>query len=304
MSRLCPSRARSCYCLCLVVNLSPVDLGTESRRDLADLRHEPHFDDDAFGIAVNEDLGVPDDDGDPAWQDEEQESLSHAIRDMLGARATTRKYKDARTWRQRVQNLDANWKQAIPRLVKAYLEWRYGTSKPVDEPSDVIPATTTMNILDIYTTSTTADISRSTKSLVEDLVLGGYLGTSPLYPSLAISLKTLELFRSLRKFKPSFSVEAFTKLLCYYYYVGGLFNCTECERADVIVYRSHTTGTTERQSLMRSTYILSSSVISANKSWALWVVRLRIGGQRTAVQHVHITVHVVRNLTSVCTFRC
>ena len=54
---------------------------------------------------------------------------------------------------------------------------------------------------------------------VEALVLNGYLSNVPKYPSLAFSLRTLEHFRVLRLFQPSFSVEAFVKLLCHYYKV-------------------------------------------------------------------------------------
>ncbi|KAI9059827.1 hypothetical protein FKP32DRAFT_1613970 [Trametes sanguinea] len=42
----------------------------------------------------------------------------------------------------------------------------------------------------------------------------GYLATSPISPSLAITFNTLEHFRLLRLRKPSFSIEAFAKVLC------------------------------------------------------------------------------------------
>ncbi|KAI0744667.1 hypothetical protein C8Q76DRAFT_764263 [Earliella scabrosa] len=138
---------------------------------------------------------------------------------MSDVSATTRQYKDARTWRQCRQNLDTNWKNALPKLTVAYKEWRYGTATSESSDPEVLPLTAEMDVLDIYSTATTATIKRSDRSFAEDLVLHGFLGTSPLHPTLAISLKTLELFCCLRIFKPSFSVEAFTKLLCYLYYV-------------------------------------------------------------------------------------
>ncbi|KAI0712638.1 hypothetical protein C8Q76DRAFT_769169 [Earliella scabrosa] len=140
-----------------------------------------------------------------------------STRATSGKITTTRQYKDARTWRQRRQNLDANWKNALPKLTTAYMEWRYDS--PTSPDPEVLPSTVEIDVLDIYSTATTAVIKRSDRSFAEDLVLHGFLGTSPLHPSLAISLKTLELFRCLRIFKPSFSAEAFTKLLCYLYYV-------------------------------------------------------------------------------------
>jgi hypothetical protein len=51
------------------------------------------------------------------------------------------------------------------------------------------------------------------------LVEMGYLGSSPDKPELAISLKTLELYTILRRRKPSYSFEAFAKVLCDLYQV-------------------------------------------------------------------------------------
>ncbi|KAI0686976.1 hypothetical protein C8Q76DRAFT_772245 [Earliella scabrosa] len=195
-------------------------LGQESRNDLADLRGEEYA--DTFDNNIHEDLDLVDPevghDDNNEWEDVVQPALEHAIRDLLGARATTKQYKDARTWRQRKRNLDTNWNNAIPKLCSAYTQWRYGPATPSCD-SEVLPETSEINVLDIYSTATTATITRSERSLVEDLVLHGYLGTSPLFPSLAVSLKTLELLRCLKLFKPSFSMEAFAKLLCYLYHV-------------------------------------------------------------------------------------
>ncbi len=45
----------------------------------------------------------------------------------------------------------------------------------------------------------------------------GYLANSPEAPTIAVSFRTLELFRTLRIFKASFSIEAFTKVICHHY---------------------------------------------------------------------------------------
>ena len=55
--------------------------------------------------------------------------------------------------------------------------------------------------------------------IAEALVLNGYLGTSPQSPSLAVSLKSLDLYHRIRLRKPSFSCEAFTKVVCDLYAV-------------------------------------------------------------------------------------
>ena len=78
-----------------------------------------------------------------------------------------------------------------------------------------------LEALDIYTLETSVDIPCSDKELpIEALVKNGYLGNSPATPSLAISFKTLELFRRIRLRKSSFSVEAFVKVVCDMYSVG------------------------------------------------------------------------------------
>ncbi|EMD33855.1 hypothetical protein CERSUDRAFT_55723, partial [Gelatoporia subvermispora B] len=77
----------------------------------------------------------------------------------------------------------------------------------------------TIDVVDMYTMDSTTHISRTedSRSVAEALAQHGYLATSPTNPSLAISFKTLELFRRLRLRKPSFSVEAFTKVVCDFY---------------------------------------------------------------------------------------
>lgn len=138
--------------------------------------------------------------------------------------------KDTRTWAQRVQNLDDNWKPKIPLLVTAYLKYQHISSQQTDPAASTLnhgsdqPDTTetcTIGVLDIYSCDSTAVVAIAEgQTLAEALVTAGYLGTTPISPTLAISLKTLELFRCIRLFKASFSTEAFTKLLCHQYYVS------------------------------------------------------------------------------------
>ncbi|KAG2126016.1 hypothetical protein DEU56DRAFT_700369, partial [Suillus clintonianus] len=71
-------------------------------------------------------------------------------------------------------------------------------------------------VVDIFTLDTEVLISRDADCLSPSaaLVRAGYLGHVPHAPSLAFSLHTLEYFRLLRARKPSFSIEAFAKVLC------------------------------------------------------------------------------------------
>ncbi|KAG2120942.1 uncharacterized protein F5147DRAFT_741824 [Suillus discolor] len=73
--------------------------------------------------------------------------------------------------------------------------------------------------IDIYTLSNTTHIQCHTnvKTVSEALVLNSYIGATPESPSIAISLRTLELYYRIRLQKPSFSAEAFMKVLCDLY---------------------------------------------------------------------------------------
>ena len=128
------------------------------------------------------------------------------------------------------------------------MKWRYTTtaSHPpsptmVDQssptpPRNVLPPTDSgfpLEVLDIYTLETSATIPCSSGDLpIHALVKSGYLGNSPVTPSLAISLRTLELLWRIWLRKSSFSVEAFAKVVCdlysaspiYFHHSSALFN--------------------------------------------------------------------------------
>ncbi|KAL7283095.1 hypothetical protein ACG7TL_002520, partial [Trametes sanguinea] len=197
-------------------------LSAESLHLLATMRGESSApsEDPPLQDVIMADAEVNDD----GWEDEPaeeedrgQESMAYAIRDLLESRPNFRKYKDTRTWRRRVRNLDENWRPLLPHLVDAYPAWRNGDATPQDpSPSEY---DFEIDVLDFYSTSRATVVPRAADVLspAEALVRHGYLGNVPLNPSLAVSLKTLELLRVFRLFKPSLSFEAFTKMLCYMY---------------------------------------------------------------------------------------
>lgn len=78
-----------------------------------------------------------------------------------------------------------------------------------------------MPVIDIFSLETTAHISRtgSSASVAVALIHEGYLGASPENPQIAISLRTLELYDRIRARKVSYSIEAFSKVLCDLYKV-------------------------------------------------------------------------------------
>ncbi|KIY44302.1 hypothetical protein FISHEDRAFT_51728 [Fistulina hepatica ATCC 64428] len=79
-------------------------------------------------------------------------------------------------------------------------------------------------IINIFTLDKTIHARRSAKKhTVPALAQQGYLAASPLNPTLAFGIDTLELYRKIHICKPSFSVEVFTKVICDSYNVTFSF---------------------------------------------------------------------------------
>ena len=76
--------------------------------------------------------------------------------------------------------------------------------------------------IDIYSLSTSIKIrvsSVGTDTTASALTELGFIGNVPFKPSVAVSIKTLELYHLLRRRKPSFRVEAFVKVISDLYLV-------------------------------------------------------------------------------------
>ncbi|KAI0674940.1 hypothetical protein C8Q78DRAFT_1075288 [Trametes maxima] len=201
-----------------------LSLGTNERELLDELGASSHSNSGPGTQGDNDDMEI--DVGYSAdaaeWVDiEDDDEAATQIRDILSLRSGVFRAKDDRTWAHRVTNRDQNWEPLIPKLVNAFLQWRKGGLSVDDAAKDDTGNTITfpIDIIDFHTLHYEARIPASSQcgTRAEWLVLSGYLGTTPIQPSLAISLKTLELFRSIRLFKASFSVEAFARLICHYY---------------------------------------------------------------------------------------
>jgi hypothetical protein len=80
----------------------------------------------------------------------------------------------------------------------------------------------TIDCVYLYTLSTSIHVPHTASiTAAQALMIQGYLVTSPMDPILAISVKTLELFRRLDCYKASLSVEAYAKVLCDLYTVSN-----------------------------------------------------------------------------------
>ncbi|KAF9054922.1 hypothetical protein BDP27DRAFT_1242445 [Rhodocollybia butyracea] len=138
------------------------------------------------------------------------------LRDFIGVNKWhgRRKYKDARTWKQRIQRFNNAWASIITELVDEYICWKYNSKPSTCSPSDSWEFS--IEIIDVHSLTRQTTIYRDSETKATSaLVRAGYLPASPESPSVAVSLRTLELFYAMRLFKPNFSVEAFAKMVCY-----------------------------------------------------------------------------------------
>ena len=80
----------------------------------------------------------------------------------------------------------------------------------------------TVDTYDLWTLNQSLTVMRkqSSDSAALDIMAHGYLVKSPTQPTVAISMRTLELLYRLRQRKASFSIEAFAKVICDYYQVS------------------------------------------------------------------------------------
>lgn len=178
---------------------------------------------DAAGL----DLGFNSDHSDlEQTQTDAVQNIIVDIRDVVGLRKWHGRHKyRAQTWKQHIHRFNEAWAAIIDDLVKDYIHWKYGTSPPTSQRQPPPTAESsewdfTVEVLDVYTLDCEATVHRdSDTKATTALVQAGYLAASPVIPSFAVSLRTLELLRTIRLFKPNFSIEAFAKVTCHLYAV-------------------------------------------------------------------------------------
>jgi hypothetical protein len=134
----------------------------------------------------------------------------------------SRKRADHRSWGQRLERENANWDDIIQPLTAALLQFNMKANPtPAHEDSEPAPNGSfiySVAVANIYTLVSTVTVaSESTPSIPESLMKIGYLATTPVSPSMAISISTLELYRRIRLRQPSFSFQGFAKVICDLY---------------------------------------------------------------------------------------
>ncbi|PPQ79249.1 hypothetical protein CVT24_007507 [Panaeolus cyanescens] len=188
--------------------------------------------------------GAHDIDPNVEWVDVNDEMDPVSVAKIVDAAVVDPKWsqryvRDTRSWKQRSTRVEQNWAPQLQELTEAYLRWTYPKPTPTPtKPQELTPDTDSMDTdpnnveqdkhqydfeitaVNLYTLETKTLIQRRADQTTSTALMeAGYLGNSPINPSLALSVKTLQLYLTIRQRKPSFSFEAMAKVLCDLYQI-------------------------------------------------------------------------------------
>ncbi|KAI0078046.1 hypothetical protein K474DRAFT_1683961 [Panus rudis PR-1116 ss-1] len=140
------------------------------------------------------------------------EVFLHALRDLKHSNR-------GKSWRERRTAEFNSWLAVMDDLVQSFVSWKYGMNANTMATAGMDASSGTpytIEVYDLWTLEQQKTILRPPESVCPalDFALHGYLTRSALSPSIAISFRTLEHYHVLRSRKPSFSAEAFAKVLC------------------------------------------------------------------------------------------
>ncbi|PIL29409.1 hypothetical protein GSI_09461 [Ganoderma sinense ZZ0214-1] len=121
---------------------------------------------------------------------------------------TKRKRVDGRLRHDRTERQNMQWQIHRDDLIHAYLEWQAGLCPDETDLEDALPPFE-MVLVDFFDTSKQT-FRRTSPTEPVNIVLAreGYLGTSPIAPTVAVAFQTLEAYRQLHRVCPRLSLQA------------------------------------------------------------------------------------------------
>ncbi|KAI0045260.1 hypothetical protein FA95DRAFT_1583416 [Auriscalpium vulgare] len=173
-------------------------------------------DDEYKGEWVDEDEG--EDEEFRATTDEDQALYRAKLQAMISLYGGKLRTKDPRTRIDRRRAVHLEWAAIAPKLVDAYLKWKYAQSPEADavqeEPSEDGAHTFYVTVIGLagYEASRAVvqqDGDEANVALVHDGLLGG----APFLPELAFTLDLLEFYHQLRR-RHQVGIQGFMKVVC------------------------------------------------------------------------------------------
>ncbi|KAG6370027.1 hypothetical protein JVT61DRAFT_12546 [Boletus reticuloceps] len=146
--------------------------------------------------------------------------------EMASQMANSKGYRriDHRVRMDRTEAQTEHWALQMDHLVAVYLEYRAkdtGDGMPSTQPH--VPSSdgescriSDIGLVDVFSYCRGSfHLSSSQQFPNESLISHGYLGCSPLHPTVTISIRTLAVFRQYHRSCPGFSIHAQCKALCH-----------------------------------------------------------------------------------------
>ncbi|KAG1851168.1 hypothetical protein F4604DRAFT_1934181 [Suillus subluteus] len=137
---------------------------------------------------------------------------------FAGSRPTGNSTQQHRTRRERLKMMYIHWDTQLPALASSYLRWKHSKE-------EIHSASLDGHFFHVTVIKTYERILNFAIPQLPDepanvaLLRHGFLGCSPVEPSVAVDLATLELYHHLRRRHPQLSIQTITKTLCDLHHV-------------------------------------------------------------------------------------
>lgn len=184
--------------------------------------------------------------------------------------------------------MESNWAPFIDKMANAFMKWKAcGSEAPPPEDLCDASGTEVLCVIDLYGLRRSILLARylASESSAEDIVLNGFVGNSPIEPSLAISIPTLELYRRLRMRQASFSIQSFVKVICDLYGVST-DSIPNIHPELTTSYSIHIGDVIEFSLVTHLMYTFSFFGRSTTSLQLPWAATVQTGGSSRAVQPV------------------
>ncbi|KAG8776291.1 hypothetical protein FRC12_001000 [Ceratobasidium sp. 428] len=142
-----------------------------------------------------------------------QEGTKHNVDEAAASEAPSPKPGSEKSKELR-QKQNAAWNEQLPTLRDAYLDFRSKTVPTSGSCKEVRSFKVRCVDMDSETTKVFTVDSFASSALNKVLIQHGYMGCSPLYPKIAVSLGLLKFFSNMMRRDPSVSVPALAKANC------------------------------------------------------------------------------------------
>ncbi|KAJ7349571.1 hypothetical protein DFH08DRAFT_996667 [Mycena albidolilacea] len=143
--------------------------------------------------------------------------LHESIEDDLEEEIVSSKQWDWRTRRNRTEDRNQGFKAQMPEMLKGYMRW-CASEDSSDEVDSSSAELWTITVVDMFQCEK-RDVSLDPRGngVVPALIMSGLIPCAPWKPSVAVTVRVLEMYRIAHARCPQFAIQSFVKTLCDLY---------------------------------------------------------------------------------------